>query len=76
MPAPSGRTTAQPTTADARLTAQPTAADASGTLEPASDAGTAAHRPSLRMAELLRIVKEEHDKDRGTRDSIQRSMLL
>jgi len=28
------------------------------------------------MAELLRIVKEEHDKDRGTRDSIQRSMLL
>ena len=68
--------TAQPTTADARLTAQPTAADASGTLEPASDAGTAAHRPSLRMAELLRIVKEEHDKDRGTRDSIQRSMLL
>ena len=68
--------TALPTTADARLTAQPTAADASGTLEPASDAGTAAHRPSLRMAELLRIVKEEHDKDRGTRDSIQRSMLL
>jgi hypothetical protein len=33
-------------------------------------------RAYMRMAELLRIVKEEHDKDRGTRDSIQRSMLL
>ena len=31
--------------------------------------------PLLRMADLLRVVREERDKERGTRDALQRSMV-